>query len=388
MNIIYASNACDDVTYNNEILSEKNLSFQAQKFNSLIIKGMAQSVESIDVISGRPINHIIHPIKYYAKKTVAVGNICYNYCGFFNYKYIRQLMLFINTMRIARRIVSSKTEMYMVCDVLNYSTSLAAMNACKRKNIKIVGVVTDLPEFLSGKQKTIQMLDKLIDNCDAYVILAEKMNEKINKANKPYVVIEGFADSDMSQLDNALENKYDKKVVLYSGALSKKYGLETLVQGFIDANVLDSELHLYGLGDYVPEIMKIIETNDSIKYFGCMPNEVVVGAQMRATLLVNPRFTNEEFVHYSFPSKNIEYVASGTPMLTTNLPSMPEEYKEFCYVLDDESSKGVAEAIKNILSKPDIEVHELGSKAKAWVLDTKNNNKQSKKIIDLIKSLK
>ena len=54
-----------------------------------------------------------------------------------------------------------------------------------------------------------------------------------------------------------------------------------------------------------------------------------VAEELKATLLVNPRPTTEEFTIYSFPSKNMEYMASGTPLLTTKLPGMPEEYHQY-----------------------------------------------------------
>ena len=70
-----------------------------------------------------------------------------------------------------------------------------------------------------------------------------------------------------------------------------------------------------------------------------------------ATLLINPRFSNEEYTKYSFPSKNMEYMASGTPILTTKLPGMPKEYYEYIYLFEEESIEGM----KNKMSMKAIE---------------------------------
>ena len=57
---------------------------------------------------------------------------------------------------------------------------------------------------------------------------------------------------------------------------------------------------------------------------GCVTNDEIVRLQCEATLLVNPRPSDKEFCKYSFPSKTIEYMASGTPVLMTKLPGVPD----------------------------------------------------------------
>lgn len=44
-----------------------------------------------------------------------------------------------------------------------------------------------------------------------------------------------------------------------------------------------------------------------------VPNSGVLKAQSESEILVNPRNDNNEFTKYSFPSKVIEYLGSGTP---------------------------------------------------------------------------
>ena len=129
------------------------------------------------------------------------------------------------------------------------------------------------------------------------------------------------------------------------------------------------------------------EKYDNVIYLGIAPNSEIVKSELRATLLVNPRPTNEEYTKYSFPSKNMEYMASGTPVLTTKLPGMPEEYNEYVYLLEDESAEGVCNALKEILTKPAEELYQKGKEAKEFVVREKNNVKQAEKLISLIDNL-
>ena len=57
--------------------------------------------------------------------------------------------------------------------------------------------------------------------CDGFVLLTKQMNNIINKQNKPFVVIEGFSDIRMSNVNNTLENKYDRKFVIMPGKYLK-----------------------------------------------------------------------------------------------------------------------------------------------------------------------
>ena len=84
---------------------------------------------------------------------------------------------------------------------------------------------------------------------------------------------------------------------------------------------------------------------------------------------------------YSFPSKNMEYMVSGTPVLTTNLPGMPEEYKDYVYLFEDESVQGMARKIREVLSLPTNELYRKGRAAKEFVLNEKNNICQTHKIL-------
>ena len=171
---------------------------------------------------------------------------------------------------------------------------------------------------------------------------------------------------------------------MYAGSLNKIHGIEYLVRGFIKADLSNAELHIYGDGDFVPEIKKIEIEHKNIKYHGVKLNQEIVKEEVKATLLINPRPTNQEFVKYSFPSKNMEYLVSGTPLLTTRLPGMPMEYYPYIYTIDAETDEGLCKTLRVLLSKSKQELHEKGKRAKMFVLENKNENIQGKKIVLLL----
>ena len=79
-------------------------------------------------------------------------------------------------------------------------------------------------------------------------------------------------------------------------------------------------------------------------------------------------------------------MASGTPVLTTKLPGIPEDYYPYVFLIEDESEEGMAKAYRDILGKTDEELSQKGKQAKQFVLTKKNNVAQAKKVISLIEN--
>ena len=397
MDILYVSSLCSNSKFNN--LFENAIirpAQQTQKYHRLMVEGLVRNGgTSIKVLSAVPVNRSISAQFYYKSEIESVNGIEYIYLPFINWPIIRQILLFFTCFFSVLKWVLKNKEGVIICDVLNISVSFAAVLASKITPASSVGIVTDVPAVLAGMSRsrmslrsTIVMLINtfVINRFEAYVFLTEYMNNLINKQHKQYVVIEGQVDIDMADTINDLRGKSEKKVCMYAGALKKIYGIKLLTNAFISAKVDNAILHIYGSGDFEDELREICKRHANINFFGVVTNDNVVKAQLKATLLVNPRPTNEEYTKYSFPSKNMEYMVSGTPTLTTELPGMPEEYKEYVYLIEDESEEGLTNTLKKVLCKHKQELHEKGEKAKNFVLREKNNVLQADKIINMVAS--
>lgn len=390
MKIIYAS-VFSEKEYIRSILGDNPVQFahQAQKYHKLLVQGLASN-KSVDLvtISSPPVNRVVCNKKFIKANSVTKENVKYNHLSVINLPVLKNIhTLCASFFKVFK--IKKEYETAMVADVLNISVATGALLACKLRKIKTVGIVTDVPGFLANGRVTLnQKINSFImKKFDSYLLLTEDMNTVVNKNNKPYIVIEGQVDVIMSDTKNELSNKYDTKVCIYAGSLKRIYGIEYLTKAFLKANVVNTELHIYGDGDFKNNLLEICKNNDKIKYFGTKPNDFVVKEELKASLLINPRPTNEEYTKYSFPSKNMEYMVSGTPILTTNLPGMPKEYRNYVYIIEEETSEYLSECLKDILEKSSQELHKFGENAKKFVLKEKNNLAQAEKIINLIKGI-
>lgn len=385
MHIIYASCLCEK-EYFYKLFKTKNLpGQQVQKYHRLLAEGFAKNGIDVSTVSAVPMTSSNTSTKFLkAKKTVSKG-IYYNHLPVINIPVLKNAFITLSAF-FKTLFLSKKGESSVICDILNISVSIGARLAAKVAGIPAVGIVTDVPSFLSSDSKklSVKINNRLMNSFDSYVFLTDAMKDVVNCKNKKYIVIEGLVDSEMQAVQNTIENKSAQKVCIYAGGIQKIYGIKYLTEAFILSDIENCEFHIYGNGDFKDELIQICKTHKNIKYFGIKPNDYIVTQQLKAMLLINPRPTNQEFVKYSFPSKNMEYMVSGTPILTTRLPGMPKEYYPYIYTIDKEDKYALAETLKKILLKSPEELHTFGKAAKEWVLKEKNNIVQAKKIIDMI----
>lgn len=388
MRICYVYGGCAPKTYSAQVEARgMRVAQQAQKYNQLLMEGLVCNGVHVQAVSSRPVNRSVSSKWLFGGKREQEAGIDYYYVPFVNFPVLRNITVFFSVLSYLLFSRGQDDERVIVCDALNIAASSAAALAAKILRIKCVGIITDVPCHRpdSEKPKKRERFNLwLMQQFDRYLLLTEQMNQLVNPKGKPYIVMEGHVDAKMAHRDNKLEDKARKKVCLYAGSLRRVYGIENLVLGFIAADAPDAELHIYGNGDFEKRLEELAAQYPSVKYRGIAPNEQIVEEEIRATLLINPRPTDADYTKYSFPSKNMEYMATGTPVLTTCLPGMPNEYRQYVYLLEDESATGICEALRKLLLKDVAELHEKGKLAKEFVLSAKNNVQQARNLLRII----
>lgn len=147
-------------------------------------------------------------------------------------------------------------------------------------------------------------------------------------------------------------------------------------------------LQICGNGACKDDIVCMSKKDPRIEYLGEIPREKVLALQKEADVLVNPRTSIDEFTKYSFPSKTMEYLASGTPTILYKLPGIPEEYYKYCYALNDADSATLKNKIEEILRQPKSERINFGNRARKFIVTQKNSEVQTKRILKLIERIK
>ncbi|MBO4897358.1 MAG: glycosyltransferase [Clostridia bacterium] len=388
MQILYGFSNCTDSKYN-EIMKDVKIAVLRpdQKYHGLLIRGLAENGARVKCFSGLPINRAVTKKILISEKDECENGISYHYYKTLNLPVLRHIMIFFGALT---NILKAKKEedTFAICDCLNIANAYGMALSCKIRKIPLISIVTDLPDMLTDNKLLRFINNRLFKKFDGFILLTKQMNDRINMKNKPFIVLEGHVDSKAKSLEPAAkyEETDGRKVIIYAGGIRKKYGIKELAEGFLLADIEFGELHIYGDGDFREGIKKIAENNESIKYMGVCANDTVVREELKAALLVNPRPTDGEYTKYSFPSKNMEYMVSGTPLLAAKLPGMPDEYLPYIYLIEEETPRGISKTLSEIFSKTREEREEKGKCAREFVLANKSNTAQAKRIIVFLKN--
>lgn len=314
--------------------------------------------------------------------------------GFMNLIFFKHFMRYVSLKKHVKNWVLSSTNNDKV--VIAYAmtnVNVWLFKFIKRLNptIDTCIIVPDLPEFMNNNNKNILYRlskkismnniykeSKYIDKC---VYISKYMREKF--PNKPYIVMEGIATIDQDNIVISSEAS-NLKIILYTGTLDEKYGIINLLRAFSEIKNSNYRLVICGDGDAKEAITKASNEDNRIIFKGLIPREEVLILQKKATVLINPRMNNEKFCKYSFPSKMLEYLSSGVPVIAYKLSGIPDEYDDFIYYIAGNTIEDMTNKIIEICEKDPVELAQFSKKAFDFVRINKNKDLQCKKIISFI----
>lgn len=314
--------------------------------------------------------------------------------AFCNVTMLKQFIVGIPFAREVIKVVKErkKKELVLLCYSLK-PMFLKAIRKAKRSNKEIRGyaIVADLPQFTvpSGNfinkafaWYAVSTVQRNLKYIDGFILLTEQMAEKMN-IHVPYIVMEGIA----PDREIALRDEDDGfKTIFYSGSMNYQYGISVLLKAFTQIKDKNYRLVLCGLGNAESEIIQYVQKDSRIQFLGKVPHSELFALQDKATVLVNPRQNIEEFTKYSFPSKTMEYLAAGIPVVVYKLDGIPDEYDDYLFYVEDNSAEALAQKLVEVCSMPAKQREEAGAKAAKFVKLHKNAVVQTKRIIEFIES--
>jgi len=155
----------------------------------------------------------------------------------------------------------------------------------------------------------------------------------------------------------------DKKIILYTGMMSIWGGVSLLLKAFSKITDKDTELWVCGPGSN-PDLDAALKRDPRIKFFGLVPEAQLQQIYKQASVLVNPRPNNVNGNTMNFPSKVLEYLSYGKPVVSTWTPGLAPEYREVLEVIEEENEDCLAGTIEDVLNWTDEkkERHLTGTK--------------------------
>jgi glycosyltransferase involved in cell wall biosynthesis len=256
-----------------------------------------------------------------------------------------------------------------------HSPFLAYAAILRLFKIKIIVVLTDAPGVVLSTDGRLRSVLKKIDrsvvkallkSANGIVTLAPALAENL-ACEKPALVLPGIISrswqNEVARLAQNIGNP--RFTVTYAGGIEESYGVKLLVEAA--ALLPEIDFRICGRGGYLEKLSA--SATENVKLLGFLDQDMVAQELMRSDLLVNPRPSTLDFTSLSFPSKLLEYLATGRPVMSTRISSIPSELKDSLFYITEETAEGTARAIRAV-SQMDKPVRErFGKAAQSQAID-------------------
>lgn len=276
--------------------------------------------------------------------------------------------------------------------------ALPVLATARAWRVPAVAVVADLPFVYSfrGVKGVLERVDfkaqlAMLRRFDGLVVLTRHIAEDY-APGVPWMLMEGAVapgDRDAPEPDRGDGPAPGERVAMYSGMLNEMNGIPALLDAFARLREPGWRFWIYGGGPLAHRVEEAARLDPRIEYhpWGRVPAAEVRRRQRQATVLVNPRPSAQRVNRYTFPSKLMEYLASGTATVSTAMPGIPDEYHAHLELARDETPDGLAQAIRRAAMRPEAERAARGARTREWVLREKGWERQAERIGEFLRSL-
>ncbi len=228
---------------------------------------------------------------------------------------------------------------------------------------------------------------KLIPQIDGLVVVSQKIIQDF-APGKPFVRIEGGVNPSVIQHFSQQARPFQPEApftIVATGSLDEANGFREILaaMAFLPGHY---RLRIAGAGPLQTLVQQQAARDSRIEYLGYLSFDQVLALYDSADVLINMRLTQRMHTEYFFPSKMMEYLASGVPVITTCTGHVEEEYADFVFLLRDETPEALAQLIEQVAQLPLAIRLEKGRAAQAYIQVHNTWQAQGEKLADFIRT--
>lgn len=336
---------------------------------ALTTAGLAPHLVSVLPVRDFPLDRVVlaRGTRFESERDGAVGVLL----PFVNLTGIKHISRFLSAAVYLRRVAQEADT--LVVHGVNSSLLLAAV--CVRSRVRASAVIlTDPPAVMLAKDGPLRRMAKRIDGAlirllasrfDGAISLASKLAQDLGA--KKCLVMEGIVNLERVPVETAQAPASPQAPLLaaYAGGLSDDYGVSALVEACETAGI---RLAVIGTGPLEPWL-RMRSGLGRVDFRGSLPPRDVAGFLLDADVLVSPRPTETSLAERSFPSKIIEYMATGRVVISTQIPTLPDSYRQHLVIASSGSVDDLAAALLRVERWSPEERREFGRAAREFILD-------------------
>jgi glycosyltransferase involved in cell wall biosynthesis len=255
-------------------------------------------------------------------------------------------------------------------------------------HIPVVMFCADLMSSLGGRNFLLYargwLQREFVKIASGVVVLSSHVGRDL-RHTRPWIRVSRPPAPDILYLPKSIPNS-DTRILYFAGSTSKVSGVDLLLEAIQHIHDPTYRFWFSGRGPLDRTIYEAARTDKRIIHWGFVKRERYRELLQQANVLVNPRPTRLPENRYNFPSKLMEYMAAGRPVISTATSDIAEYYLDEIVLLEDETPEGLARLITEVCSwSPERQIA-LGQKARNRV-QKETWEIQAQRILDFIENL-
>jgi glycosyltransferase involved in cell wall biosynthesis len=242
----------------------------------------------------------------------------------------------------------------------------------------------------SGLRKLDFILTRaLIPKLDGLVVVSSRIVRDFAPKSKFVRVEGGMRREALDRLRSGPRRQrtgHGEFTAVAAGSLDSFNGIPELVEAFDMLKGRHYRLRIAGDGPLKSFVEEAARSNPAIEYCGYLTLDGVLALYSSADLLVNMRITKRINTDYFFPSKLVEYMATGIPVITTATGHVRSDYADLVFLLEDEAPHALAGLIDSVARMEPAERLSRAIRAQEFVAREKTWERQGERIAEFIRT--
>jgi glycosyltransferase involved in cell wall biosynthesis len=200
---------------------------------------------------------------------------------------------------------------------------------------------------------------------------------------RPYVLVEGGVDNTFLEQTRRVSDPASSNSLFtfaFAGWLNEANGIGILLPAFRRLSSQNFRLRIAGSGPLRSVVEEASRQDTRIQYLGLIDAPGVANMYRTSDVLLNVRLTKSIDTRYFFPSKLIEFLASGVPTITTSVGHVEDEFEGLVYVLHQETVDALAELMSFVASRSEQERSTVANRARDYAVTHKTWDVQAAKV--------
>jgi len=326
---------------------KRSISLAAETKGLYLVKLLSQMNHSVHVIVSAPLadsNASIEEENYEEE----YGKLTLSPCQKRSNKILRFLDNRKRAKWLSEKVIESTDASSIVIVYHSGSLIRPLLKAKKKIGFKLIIEAEELYGLMPISSVSSKTEFAFFDRADGFIPITPKLNEAINKDNKPFAVFYGAYD-----LPTLVEKKNSNgKNIVFAGTFENGLNRGTLALEITKHLPQDFTMHLLASSNtdraktIVDDFLKANPNHCPIVFEGTKTGADFNNFLQTCDVAVSPQDDKTAFGLYSFPSKIVVYLANGLPVVATKLDVIANSPFLSCVKMVNENEpKAMAEAI-------------------------------------------